>query len=70
MDTAFERAKSRGARIVLVLLGFDCYSAVKLAGDSRELPSQCIKWKNVEKNPVQQFFLPVSFQPCFDDFEY
>ena len=65
LDTAFERAKSRGARIVLVLLGFDCYSAVKLAGDSRELPSQCIKWKNVEKNPVQQFFLPVFIQPLF-----
>ena len=65
MDTAFERAKSRGARIVLVLLGFDCYSAVKLAGDSRELPSQCIKWKNVEKNPVQQFFLPVFYSALF-----
>jgi len=46
-------ARKLGARVVLVLLNFDCYSAVKLAADSVGLPSQCIKWKNMERMPVE-----------------
>jgi len=48
---AMGNAKRLGARAVLVLLNFDCYSAVKLAADSVGLPSQCIKWKNMERLP-------------------
>ena len=50
-----KRIHSMGARIVIVLLNFDCYSTIKLAGDSCRLVTQCIKWKNVERPPVSIF---------------
>jgi hypothetical protein len=52
-NEVMKRIKSMGARIVIVLLNFDCYNAIKLACDSCRLTSQCIKWKNVERPPVR-----------------
>ena len=40
-----------GARIVVVILGSDSYAIVKKVGDSLGVPTQCLKWKNVEKTP-------------------
>lgn len=38
-------------RIVVVLLYTDVYAFVKLAADRMRLPTQCVKWSNVERPP-------------------
>jgi hypothetical protein len=38
-------------RIVVVLLYTDVYAFVKLAADRMRLPTQCVKWTNVERPP-------------------
>jgi hypothetical protein len=47
----FMNMKTRGARIVMVLLHFDAYPYVKLAADSLMMPTQCIKWSNLLRPP-------------------
>ena len=43
--------KKKGARIMVVLLHFDAYADVKYAADKLCLPSQCVRWKNVQTPP-------------------
>lgn len=40
-----------GARIVIVMLVTDAYNALKLEADRIGLPTQCLRWKNVERPP-------------------
>ncbi len=40
-----------GARIVLVILASDSYAFVKKVGDAIGIPTQCLRWKNVETRP-------------------
>jgi hypothetical protein len=34
-----------------VILIIDCYNVVKLCADSICVPTQCIKWRNIERTP-------------------
>ena len=43
--------KVHGVRIVIVLLVSDHYSEVKLESDKLGVPTQCLRWKNIEKPP-------------------
>lgn len=43
--------KHQGVRMVVVLLYTDVYAFVKLAADRLMLPTQCVKWSNVERPP-------------------
>jgi eukaryotic translation initiation factor 2C len=51
VENAFANIRSKGARIIIVLLKDDVYPVIKLAGDGLGIPTQCVKWKNVEKPP-------------------
>lgn len=51
LGRAMQDLKNRGARFVLVLLYSDCYSLVKLAADSICLPTQCVRWQNLNRPP-------------------
>lgn len=43
--------KRHGARIVVVMLVTDAYNLVKLEADRMGLPTQCLRWKNVDRPP-------------------
>jgi hypothetical protein len=45
------RFKDQGCRIVLTVLYQDIYSLVKLAADACCLPTQCIRWQNLNRPP-------------------
>jgi len=47
----FEIMKKGGARIVMVLMVTDSYGFIKLVSDKMGLPTQCVKWKNVDRPP-------------------
>jgi len=47
----FSTMKSGGARIVMVLMVTDSYGFIKLVSDKMGLPTQCVKWKNVDRPP-------------------
>ena len=51
LTTNLGRMLKGGARIVLVVLGSDSYAYVKKVGDALGLPTQCLRWKNVENRP-------------------
>eukprot|EP01041_Mallomonas_annulata_P003861 gene3861-7706_t len=43
--------RDNGAQMILVMLHVDFYCNVKLVADGIGLPTQCVKWKNVEVRP-------------------
>jgi eukaryotic translation initiation factor 2C len=43
--------KAGGVRIVVCLMVSDSYGAIKLVSDKMGLPTQCIKWKNIDRTP-------------------
>ncbi len=51
LKSVMQFMQKRGARIVIALLHFDAYNAVKFAADSISLPTQCVKWSNLIKPP-------------------
>lgn len=51
LASVMQHCKKLGARIVVVLLYTDVYAFVKLAADRVALPTQCVKWSNVERPP-------------------
>ncbi len=51
LSEAFLKCKNNGARVLLVILKVDCYNVVKLCADSIVLPTQCVKWQNIQKTP-------------------
>jgi hypothetical protein len=52
IESAVLKYKKRGCRFVLAILqDEDRYSLVKLAADRACLPSQCVKFKNVQRPP-------------------
>lgn len=43
--------KAFGVRIVIVLMCTDSYGKIKLVSDKIGLPTQCIRWKNIDRIP-------------------
>lgn len=43
--------KSTGIRIAIVIMCIDSYGKLKLVSDKIGIPTQCIRWKNIDKPP-------------------
>lgn len=51
LENVFSMLKSKNMRIAVVLMQFEAYGSIKLASDRIGFPSQCIRWKNVDRPP-------------------
>lgn len=47
----FKKFKVGGARIVVVLMVTDSYGSIKYVSDRMGIPTQCVRWKNVDRPP-------------------